>query len=224
MTRTWKTLGALAPWALALAVAACQNDGGPGQCFESGATSYPFVMPGDSTAWFHWLPQDYPVRVYAEPVGDNVANTDTAIALWLGAFRCGELNLVRWSDSNTADIVVRNPPTQPPITSIVRVAAADSTTACRGRTDIPAWDSTGVFPRPIRSYVWPIGVDAAATASCYRFVTLHELGHALGLFAHSQDSLDIMHFRPRRRVVTHNDRYTIQVLHSYDPSLRAAPR
>jgi hypothetical protein len=214
----------VAAWAAALVVAACQNDAGPGQCFESGATSYPFVMPGDPTAWFHWLPPDYPVRVYAEPVGDNVANTDTAIVLWLSAFRCGELNLVRWSDSNTADIVVRNPPVQPPFTPTTFATAADSTSACRGRTDIPAWDSSLVFPRPIRSYVWPMGVDPAATASCYRFVTLHELGHALGLFAHSPDTLDIMHFRPRRRAISINDRYTVQVLHSYQPSLRAAPR
>jgi len=210
--------------AAALVLAACQNDGGPGQCFESGATGYPFIMPGDSTAWFHWLAQDYPIRVYAEPVGATVANTDTAIAIWLSAFRCGELNLVRWSDSMTADIIVRNPAFPPPIPLMRHTVAADSITACGGRTDISAWDSTGVFPRPIHSYIWPLGGDAAATASCYRFVTLHELGHTLGLFGHSPDTVDIMYHRPRRREISINDRYTIQVLHSYTPSLRAELR
>jgi len=216
--------GAAAVLATALVLSACQNDGGPGQCYESGATSYPFIMPGDSTAWFHWLGPDYPIRVYAEPVGATVANTDTAITLWLAAFRCGELHLVSWSDSASADIVVRNPAFTPPIPRLYHTVAADSVTACGGRTDINAWDAEGVFPRPIRSYVWPLGGDAAATAACYRFVTLHELGHALGLFSHSPDSMDIMYRRPRRREVSNNDRYTIQVLYSYTPSLRAASR
>ncbi len=224
MIRRSAAVGSAVLYGAALLLAACQNDGGPGRCFESGATSYPFILPGDTTAWFHWVGGDFPVRVYAEPTGATVANTDTAITLWLGAFRCGELQLRSWPDSTTADIVVRNPPFQPPIPLAGRMAAADSTTACRGRTDIPAWDSSGVFQRPIRAWVWPVSTDSTAVAACYRFVTLHELGHALGLFSHSTDTLDIMHFRPRRREVSINDRYTIQVLHSYVPSLRAAPR
>jgi hypothetical protein len=223
MTRTWKTLGVLTPWALGLAVAACQNDGGPSQCFESGATSYAFHVPGDTTAWFHWDAGEGGVRIYAEPSGALPGNTDTALALWQGAFRCGEIALQRWTDSNTADVVLRTTTGSPPVAPQVRTLAADSLNACRGRTDV-AIDTLDRVRRPIRAYVWPQGVDPAATASCYRFVTAHEIGHTLGLFQHSLDTADLMHSTPRRRALSINDRFTVQVLFNTPSVLAAEPR
>lgn len=213
----WSLAGpALYAAALALA-AACASDS-PERCFEPDATAYQFHDPLDPSAVFHWT-TPWPVRIYAEPVGALRANTDTAVAIWLSAFRCGELSLRTWSDSGTADIVVRNPPAQPVLTARAHTFAADSINACAGVTTSEPWDSTGAFARPIRFYVWPMGADSAATEACYRFVTLHELGHALGLLMHSTDTLDIMHSRPRRRALSVNDRYTIQVLYSWTPTL-----
>jgi hypothetical protein len=223
VTPTPRTLGILGPWAAALALAACQNDGGPGRCFESGATSYAFHVPGDTTAWFHWNPGEGGVRIYAEPSGALPANTDTAIALWQGAFRCGEIALRRWNDSGTADVVLRTTAGSPPVAPSVRTLAADSLNACRGRTDV-AFDSLDRVRRPIRAYVWPQGVDPAGTAACYRFVTAHELGHAIGLFQHSLNTADLMYSVPRRRVLSVNDRFTVQVLYNTPSVLPAEPR
>ena len=200
----------------ALALVACSSES-PAACFEPDATSYAFHVPYDTTRWFRWPSNQYPVRVYAENSGDLQVNTDSAIAVWLHAFRCGELSMVRWTDSTGADVVIRNPPIQPAAPPAFHLAAGDSTNGCRGRTDVDTISADTIM-RPIHSYVWPLGADSAATASCYHFVTAHELGHALGLFMHSTDPGDLMYTYPHRRVVSVNDRYTIQILyHSISP-------
>jgi len=223
MSATGRTLGIAAAWAGALVLAACQNDAGPSRCFESGATSYAFHVPGDTTAWFHWNQNEGAVRIYAEPAGTLPANTDAAIALWAGAFRCGEIGFARWNDSAGADIVLRTTASSPPVAPNVRSFAADSLNACRGRTDV-AFDTLDRIERPIRSYVWPQGVDPAATTVCYTFVTAHELGHGLGLFQHSLDTADLMYSVPRRVALSPNDRFTIQVLYNTASVLSAEPR
>lgn len=215
--------GAAALLAVALVLSACQNDAGPGACYESGATAYSIATPWDSTLFFHWGSGDYPIRVYAEPTGALPQVTDSAINAWLGAFRCGELKLVHWNDSTTADIIVRNPASRPAVIAAQVRFAADSIHACQGRTDGDTLDATHVL-RPLRSYVWPVGVDSAASAACYRFVVPHELGHAIGLFQHSRDTADLMYSVPRRRDPSINDRYTVQILYSYTPPVLAVPR
>ena len=221
MTFTRAVTGSAALYAAALALAGCSSES-PAACFEPEATSYAFHVPYDTTRWFRWPANQYPVRVYAENTGALQQNTDSAIAVWVGAFRCGELSMVRWSDSTSADIVLRNPPIQPPAPPAFMLAAGDSTNGCRGRTDVDTV-SADIIVRPIRSYVWPINGDSAATESCYHFVTAHELGHALGLFMHSLDPQDLMYTYPHRRVASVNDRYTIQILyHSIPPMLPEA--
>jgi predicted Zn-dependent protease len=211
--------------AAAIALAASCTPDTPERCFEPDAASYGFSDPADPGASFRWARADYPVRVYAEPVGELQQHAGNAISLWLGAFRCGELGLTTWSDSNTADIVLRNPPLEPPRAATARAIAADSINACRGRTDLETpTTSADTILRPVRSYVWPVGTDQAATDACYRFVAAHELGHALGLLRHSLDTLDIMYQRPRRAALSLNDRYTIQLLYNTAPTLVAAPR
>ncbi len=196
--------------ALALLLAACHDRIQPGQCFEPNVQQYGFYLNGDSNLVFHWPGSYMPVRVYAEPVGALPANVGAAMALWTGAFRCGELSLVTATDSAHADIIVRNPGVLPPAPPAFRVAA-DSVGACQGVTQV---DTAGAaISGPIRSFVAPLSLDTAAVSACYHFVTAHELGHALGLFAHSPDTNDLMYVTPRRRVLSEADRYTIQVLY-----------
>lgn len=207
--------------ALVLAAAAC-HDGGLSACFEADVQAYPAGLPGDSAAFFHWPASDQPVRVYAEPPASFQAQVDSGLRLWVGAFRCGEFRASLVADSTTADIVVRNPSSLPPI-PLAHHVAADSTDACRGRTDVFV-DLTDVVERPIRSYIAPASVDSALIRSCFRFVTAHELGHALGIFQHSPDPADLMYSVPRRRVLTAADRYTIQTLYHAAATLTPAPR
>jgi hypothetical protein len=207
---------ALLAGAAALALlAACHEGTGPGACFESNATPYAFDLNGDTTLVFHWPGSYMPVRVYAEPKGNLAANVQAAMDLWTGAFRCGELRLVSTSDSTRADIIVRNPPSLPTAPRAARVLRADSVGACQGVTQFTLDSAETTLTGPMRSYVapFPFVADSAAIEACYHFVTAHELGHALGLLAHSPDSNDLMYQQPRRRVLTEADRYTIQLLY-----------
>jgi hypothetical protein len=210
--------------AAAAALAAC-TDGGIGRCFESGAIAYDVFANGDTSKIFRWPDTYLPVRVYAEPTDSLQQNALRGMQLWVGAFRCNEMALQLWSDSATADIVFRNPSSLPsPPPTHASLFANDSVGACVGRTDIAPLDPSGQLVRPIRSYVAPNGIDTAATHACYHFVTAHELGHALGLFAHSADPNDLMYTQPRHTVLSQSDRYTIQLLYHFNAPIKPEPR
>lgn len=207
------------------ALAACHDSVGPGACFEPNVAAYPFGLNGDTNLVFHWPASYMPVRVYAEPTGELVANVQTAMAVWVSAFRCGELSLTLVSDSTRADIIVRNPTLLPAARAETRAVYADSTTACHGVTQLTL-DSAGTgLAGPMRSYVAAYaGADSASVASCYHFVTAHELGHALGLLTHSPDTADLMYASPRRLALSAADRYTIQLLYHSPSTLGPPPR
>jgi hypothetical protein len=208
--------------ALVLAVAACR-DKTAYECLESNAQRYAFHLPGDTTAVFHWPASRMPIRLYAEPVGALPANTDSGAALWANAMRCGELAFVRVTDSTAADIIVRNPATLPPLPLYGVSAGADSVGACLGRTD-GLLDSANRLVEPLRSYVAPNSGDAAAVEACYHFTVAHELGHAIGLFSHSTNVADLMHAVPRRRALSINDRFTVQLLYMTTPTIAPPPQ
>jgi matrixin len=192
-----------------LAATACK-DSTLSQCFESGGAAYNVALGGDTALTFRWPASHQPVRYYAEPKGSLPVNVDSALALWTGALRCGEINVIRVSDSTTADVVVTNPVQLPP--AAAASLHADSTLACKGRTD-PDLDAQDRLVLPIHTFISPQGIDSAATESCYHFVTAHEIGHTLGIFAHSPDAPDLMYTNPFRRALTTNDRFTIQTLY-----------
>lgn len=204
----------------ATVLAAC---GGSDQaCFESGATAYPVHAPGDTSVVFAWPKSYHPVRVYAEATGELPVNVTNGLQLWANALHCGEISFAIVTDSASADIIVRNPIFLPPLPAS-GAFFADSVGACKGRTDILV-DSSNTLLRPIRSYVVPNSIDATALASCYHFVTAHELGHAIGMFAHSPDPADIMNSSPRRTELSINDRYTVQLLYHLSPYTRPSAR
>lgn len=217
-----KRLAAVAGVASLALLWACHEGAGPGQCFEPNALAYGFALNGDTNLVFHWPASYMPVRVYAEPAGALPANVAAGMALWAGAFRCHELSYVIVTDSTRADIVVRNPPFLPASGFGAAVVHADSVNACTGVTQV---DTAGTaLAGPMRSYVSPLSTDSAALASCYHFVTAHELGHALGLMAHSPDTTDLMNVAPRRFALSESDRYTIQLLYHTASKLQPPPR
>jgi len=208
-------------------LAACRENVSTAQCFEPNAVAYDFDYNGDTTIVFHWPGSYMPVRVYAEPTGELPADVQTAMQLWTSAFRCRELSWVAATDSTHADIIVRNPislPAAPPART-ARAMHADSVGACHGVTQFVT-DTTGTaLSGPMRSYVAAFaGVDSATAASCYHFVTAHELGHALGLLSESPNPDDIMYTSPWRLALTESDRYTIQILYHVASKLGPPPR
>jgi len=206
----------------AAVLAAC-GGGGDQACYESGATAYPVHAPGDTSVVFNWPASYHPVRVYAESAGETQANVTNGLQLWANALHCNELSFTIVTDSASADIIVLNPVFLPPL-PVSGAFFADSVGACKGRTDVLVDSSSNTLLRPIRSYVVPNSIDPVALASCYHFVTAHELGHAIGLFSHSPDPADLMNSSPRRTELSINDRYTVQLLYHLDPYTRPSAR
>ena len=220
MALAWLAAGG----AVALALA-CHEGVGPGACFESGARAYRFDYQNDTNLVFHWPSSYNPVRVYAEPTGNLPATVQTAMALWTGAFHCRELTLTAAADSTHADIVVRSVVSLPAAVRAARVLYADTSSACRGVTQVPLDSAGTALDGPMRSFVAPFpGADSAVVAACYRFVTAHELGHALGILAHSPDTADLMYQSPRRLALSADDRYTIQLLYHVASKIGPPPR
>jgi len=223
-----RRLGPILLFAAAAALlAACHDTAGPAQCFEPNTVPYNFDYNGDTNIVFHWPASYMPVRVYAEPTGELPANVANGMNLWVSAFRCRELSWTVATDSTKADIIVRNPlslPAAPP-SRAVRMHA-DSVGACQGVTQFFTDSATGkTLTGPMRSYVAAFaGVDSATAASCYHFVTAHELGHALGLLSESPNAADLMYAVPFRLGLTESDRYTIQLLYHVASKLGAPSR
>jgi hypothetical protein len=204
-------------------LAACDGTG-PNTCYDSNAFSYGFALGGDSTLVFHWPADRMPIRYYAEPTGALYTNVLASLTTWVNAFHCQETSFQLVTDSSRAEVIVRQVATLPPTDAGSVVLAADSVGACGGRTD-GSFDSTKTLTGPLRTYVAPLGVgDTAALAACYRMVTTHELGHTLGLFAHSPNAADLMYPTPRRSTPSPDDRYTLQRLYHTTPTIRPAPR
>jgi len=206
---TFRAAVALAAFAGALAAAAC-SDQQPNTCFDSNGFSYGFSIAGDSTLVFHWPANRMPVRAYAEPTGATPANVVAGLQAWVGALHCGEAWFTLVADSAQADIIVRPVAVLPPQPARAVSLAVDTTLTLSG---------------PVRSYIAPLpGRDSVALAGCSRMVTTHELGHALGVLAHSTDPADIMYPTPRRSTLSVNDRYTLQTLYHTTPTIRPFPR
>ena len=210
--------------AAALAAAACHGGEGPNSCFDSNAASYGFHLGGDTTLTFRWPAARMPVRVYTASTGEMPANAFAGMTAWVNGLRCGELSLQVSYDSTQADIIVRKVDILPAAAPGGIVLAADSVGACGGRTD-GTFDSTLTLSGPVRSYIVPILVgDSTALAGCLRMVTTHELGHAIGLLAHSPHQTDLMYVFPQRSTLSTDDRYTLQQLYHTTPTIHPAPR
>jgi len=66
---------------------------------------------------------------------------------------------------------------------------------------------------------WDARYPDADVVNCLERVTIHELGHTLGLFAHSTSELDLMHPNPRVRVPSPADRATAEILYHTAPTI-----
>ena len=180
--------------------------------------------PGTSdTLSFHWPRSRLPVRVYTEDSLSLPAYVEAGLQTWEAAFLYGEFDSEVVADSNVADIVVRvgSPIKVGFSASFGRVAAPE----CEGGTGFDLPGGSSQIQVPIRVFVNPRFDPASpGVAECLALTVTHELGHAMGIFAHSPDPDDIMFSDPVVSELSRSDRSTVERAYHLEPNLTVAPR
>jgi hypothetical protein len=96
---------------------------------------------------------------------------------------------------------------------------------CQGATDVELSASGQEIVRPIRVYIDPrFAVGSPGLDECMALTTTHEIGHALGIFAHSPNPEDIMYGDPIVSALSRSDRSTAELAYHTQPTLGIAPR
>lgn len=173
------------------------------------------------TLSFHWPRSRLPVRIWTQDTLDLPAHVAHGIEQWKAAFLYGEFDAVQVADSNSADVIVRaESPAKPAGASRMESSAAPE---CEGGTDIvPAPDSPEIL-YPVRVFLLPRFDPATpGVAECLALTATHELGHALGIFAHSPVETDIMFVDPVVSTLSPRDRATVERAYHVQPNLTVA--
>jgi predicted Zn-dependent protease len=179
---------------------------------------------GADTLSFHWPRSRLPVRIWAEDSLNLVTDVQNGIERWEVAFLYGEFDAVVVSDSSTADVVVRVASAVKGGFSITRLESAMAP-ECEGGTDFDLPAGSNQLSMPIRVFVNPRFDPAApGVAECMALTTTHELGHAIGIFAHSPATTDIMYGDPSVSSLSTRDRATAEVAYHIAPTLTPGPR
>ncbi len=210
-------LGATATVGCSDIAAPRRNDLYEWRIFTPGAT-------GTDTLSFHWDPALLPVRVWVENTADLPQHMSRAIDIWESAFLYGEYRAEIVSDSNTADVIVlgsQAPALRAPQTRLHSMLAPE----CSGATDLDVPPDHRQLVLPVRIFITP-GANPAAPGlvDCLALTSIHELGHSLGIFAHSPNSTDIMFADPAVDLPSPLDRGTAEIIYHVPSTLEAVRR
>jgi hypothetical protein len=181
--------------------------------------------PGtEDTLSFYWPRSRLPVRVWVQDSLNLPAHVQDGIEQWKAAFLYREFDAVVIADSSTADVVVLAGSAVKGGFSVIRLASALAP-ECEGGTDFDLPSGSRELQPPIRVFVNPRfdpalpGVD-----ECMALTTTHELGHAIGIFAHSPDAGDIMFSDPVVPELSARDRATAERAYHVPPTLTIGAR
>jgi hypothetical protein len=180
--------------------------------------------PGTAdTLSFHWPRSRLPVTFWVEDALSLPARVSAGIDQWKAAFLYREFDGILVSDSSTADVIVRAGSPVKGGFGIIRFHAAAP--ECEGGTDFDLPAGSQELQLPIRVFVNP-RFDPASPGvdGCLDLTTTHELGHALGIFAHSPNADDIMYSDPVVSQLSARDRATAEAAYHVQPTLSVNTR
>jgi hypothetical protein len=180
--------------------------------------------PGTAdTLSFHWPSSRLPVKIWAQDTLNLPAHTRDGIAQWKAGFLYGEFDAVMVSDSNVADVVVIAGPAIKSGFSVTRLGSMAP--ECEGGTDFDLPAGSREIQPPIRIFLnLRLGPAAPNVEQCLALTTTHELGHAMGILAHSPVATDLMYADPVVTGPSDRDRTTAELVYHTAPTLTIGTR
>jgi hypothetical protein len=181
--------------------------------------------PGTTdTLSFHWPRSRLPVKIWTKDSLNLPLHVRNGVEQWKAAFLYGEFDAVSVSDSNAADVIVRAGPAVKGGFSVIRLAGSLAP-ECEGGTDFELPPGSQEIQLPVRVFVNP-RFDPATPGmnECLAVTSTHELGHAIGIFAHSPDAMDIMYSDPGVPTLSTRDRETAERAYHIQPTLTVGTR
>jgi len=171
------------------------------------------------TLSFHWPASMLPVKIWVQDTLGMPGHIQDAVNTWRSIFLYGEYDAVLVPDSLAADVVVHVG--QPPPKSVATLARLHTMfPGCGGETDFDTGATNFQLMLPVRVYIIPKYDPATSDLSeCFAITTTHEIGHSLGLFQHTSDTLDIMYSLPQATALSVRDINTATVLSHWPANL-----
>ena len=203
----------------ALTLLACGDISAP---LRNDLYEWRIIVPSGASAdtvHFHWARSDLPVRVWVEPAENLPALMQRAVDTWESVFLYGEFRADLVADSTAADVIVRASAAPSKLQLGVTRLYSALAPECSGATDLDVSPDLTELRLPIRIYITPVSGDIPNLQRCLGLTTIHELGHALGIFAHSPNPTDIMYTDPTVEQPSPLDRGTAEALYHLPPTL-----
>jgi hypothetical protein len=206
----------------AVVALACSDIGAPvrSDLYEWRLEAPAIPGPGLDTLSFHWDRAELPVRIWVEDAFGLPDHMARAVDVWESAFLYGEFDATMVSDSAGADVIVRGGTPEDKLQRLRLHSALRP--ECAGVTDLDIDVATHELRLPIRVFLDPRSLpDDPGIEPCLALTSIHELGHAMGIFAHSDDPDDIMFVDPEVDLPSNRDITTAEAVYHTQSNLRA---
>ena len=176
---------------------------------------------------YHW-PAGHTIAIYADrteepPGADLLAAVKDGIAAWEAVARLGEIRLRVVSDVHDADVVFHHSRAprlvESDVCSPFDIGAGGYTFFCL--TDDLDPVTLGLVDGTGGRVMMDVAVNRFAldTAAFFPALVVHEMGHVLGIGAHSPNPADLMYGRPRRFAPTEADATTLRYVLARKPDV-----
>jgi hypothetical protein len=195
---------------------------------RSNAYEWRLITPTGSgtadTLSFRWPRSRLPVKVWAQDTLNLPAHAKNGIDQWKAGFLYGEFDAVMVSDSNVADVLVGAGSAVKGGFSVTRLESMLAP-QCEGGTDFDLPAGSREIQPPIRIFInLRVSTDAPGVRECLALTTTHELGHSIGIFAHSPVATDLMYADPTVPGPSERDRATAELVYHTEPTLTMGTR